>query len=376
MTFFQDKEKEMLLLLEQLVNIDSGTSNKQGVDEVGAILQKKYEELDFTVDVRKELHHGNILIVKHKEAVNPEIIIIAHMDTVFKKGTASKRPFTIKGDRAYGPGVIDMKASHVTLLYAIKSLITENKSSFKNVQIILNSDEEIGTVISRKLIEEQAKGKKFALIMEPARKDGSLVSARRGGGRYTLHVKGKAAHSGLEPQNGLSAIEELAHKIVKLHQLNDYANGINVNVGIIEGGEAVNTVAPSALAHVDARISRMDQIEYIDQKVREICSTADVKGTTITIEGGITRPPMVKNEQTIELLEIVKEVGIELGINITDVATGGGSDASFTSALGVPTLDGFGPIGGYPHSVDEYLEITSLTERSLLLAKVIDRLSE
>lgn len=376
MTFFQDKEKEMLLLLEQLVNIDSGSSNKQGVDEVGAILKSKFEELDFDVDVVKELHYGNNLIVKHKEAVNPEIIIIAHMDTVFMKGTAAERPFTIKGERAYGPGVIDMKASHVTLLYAIKSLITENKSSFKNIQIIFNSDEEIGTITSRELIVEQARGKKYALIMEPARRDGSLVSARRGGGRYTIHVKGKAAHSGIEPQNGHSAIEELAHKIVKLHQLNDYENGLNVNVGLIEGGEAVNTVAPFALAHVDVRISRIEQEDYIDQKIREICSVADVHGTSITIEGGITRPPMVNNEQTIKLLEIVKAVGRELGISITDVATGGGSDASFTSALGIPTLDGFGPIGGFPHSVDEYLEIASLGERSLLLAKVIDQLGK
>ena len=370
------KEAEMIGLIERLVNIDSGSSNKKGIDAIGQVLTDEYEKLGFVVEVIEEKDNGNNLVIKHKEAKKTDIIIVAHMDTVFRDGTAKERPFSIKGDRAYGPGVIDMKSSHVALIYAIKALLHASKKSYQTIQIILNSDEEIGSPTSRKVIEREAEGKRYALIMEPARKDGSLVSARRGGGRYTLFVKGKAAHSGIEPQNGISAIEELAYKVIKLHALTNHEEGISVSVGLIEGGESVNTIAPSAVAHVDVRISRQDQATSIDSQIREICATPDVEGTSIVLEGGLNRPPMVKNQGTIQLLEIIKEVGAAHDLKITDIATGGGSDASFTSALGVPTVDGLGPIGGNAHSEDEYLEIPSLVERAHLLAQVIERLSE
>lgn len=366
----------MLSLIARLVNTDSGSANKKGIDEVGGILRAEYEKLGFIVEVLEEKNNGNNLLIKHKDAVDPKIIVVAHMDTVFREGTAAQRPFTIEGDRAYGPGVIDMKGSQVALVFALQALITEGQMGFENIQIVLNSDEEIGSPTSRKIIEEQAAGKKYALIMEPARKDGSLVSARRGGGTYSLYAKGKAAHSGIEPQNGISAIEELAHKVLKLHALTDHEEGVSVSVGIIEGGESVNTIAPSAIARVDVRISRMDQAEFIDRKIKEICEKSDVPGTSIILEGGINRPPMVKNEQTINLLNIIKDIGSKLGMEITDVATGGGSDASFTSAAGVPTVDGLGPVGGNPHSEEEYLEIPSLVERTNLLAELICNLSK
>ncbi len=374
--FLQANEQEMLNLLERLVNIDSGSTNKEGIDEVGTILKACYEEIGFTTEVFKNDQNGNNLLFTYKGAEKPSLVFVAHMDTVFKKGTAQKRPFKIEGNRAYGPGVIDMKASQVALLYAMKALKENNEDALKSVQIILNGDEEIGSPTSRGLIESTAKGKSYALIMEPARKDGSLVTARRGGGRYSIYVKGKAAHSGIEPQAGISAIEELAHKIVKLHALTNHEEGISVSVGLIEGGESVNTIAPSAVGHVDVRITLTEQAAILDRQIREICATPDVSGTSITLEGGINRPPMVKNDMTIMLLNIIKEKGRELGIDITDVATGGGSDASFTSAVGVPTIDGLGPVGGGAHSEEEYLEVPSLIERTNLLAELCVELSK
>ncbi|MBO1912835.1 M20/M25/M40 family metallo-hydrolase, partial [Microvirga sp. 3-52] len=145
-----------------------------------------------------------------------------------------------------------------------------------------------------------------------------------------------------------------------LHKLTDYEKGISVNVGVINGGNTVNTIAPSAVAHVDLRISKMEQADWLEREIKEICAVPDVKGTTIKVTGGIERPPMVKNQQTIELLNVIKSIGSELGIEIKDMATGGGSDASFTSAMGVATIDGLGPIGGNAHSEDEYLEVDSL----------------
>ncbi|KIL44594.1 M20 family metallopeptidase [Jeotgalibacillus soli] len=373
--YIKQKNEEMISLLEKIVNIDSGTYIKKGVDRIGTILSEKYKELGFEIVVDKQEEYGNHLIIQHKEAVNPKIILVAHMDTVFPKGTADERPFHIDGNRAYGPGVVDMKGSQVELLYAIKALKEKNDKSYQNVQIILNGDEEIGSITSRSLIEKHAKGKEYALIMEPARKDGSLVSARKGGGRFTLTVEGIAAHSGIEPEKGRSAIEELAHKIIQLHELNDHESGITVNVGIIEGGSSVNTISPHAVAEVDIRISKAKQADQVRKEIEEICSHTDVPGTKVEVSGEITRLPMEKNEQTKELLAIIKKVGKEVGVEVKDTFTGGGSDASYTSAAGVATIDGLGPVGGDPHSENEYLELDTLTERTHMLAKIIQRLS-
>lgn len=373
--YLRSKEHEMLELLETLVNIDSGSMNKNGIDRVGKVLQEEFEKLGFLVEVIPQEIQGNHLIFRHKNAKNPSILAVAHMDTVFKEGTAKERPFTIRDGRAYGPGVIDMKGSHVLLLYALKALHEKNDKSIENIEVLLTSDEEIGSHTSRNLIETQANGKQYALIMEPARQDGSLVTARRGAGEYSLNVKGKAAHLGVQPQAGRSAIEELAQKIIKLHMLTNHEKGISLNVGLIEGGTTINTVAPSAVAHVDVRIDKIEQAEWIEQQIKDICAIPDVEGTTIELTGGVERPPMVKNEQTIALLNVIREVGKELGIEVKDVATGGGSDASFTSAKGIATIDGLGPIGGNAHSEDEYLEVASLTERAHLFACTVQKLT-
>ncbi|MCA1030268.1 M20 family metallopeptidase [Bacillus timonensis] len=373
--YLDQKKVEMISFIETLVNIDSGSYLKNGIDQIGKILKENYEEMDFQVEIIKQEEYGNHLVVRHKDAMKPTIMIVAHMDTVFPEGTSKERPFKIVGDRAYGPGVIDMKSSQVSLIYALQALREHGSNAYKNVEIIINSDEEVGSPTSRELIKDRAKDKKYALIMEPARKDGSVVSSRRGNGHYTLNVRGKAAHSGIEPEKGRSAIEELAHKVIQLHELSDHEKGISVNVGMIEGGSSVNTVSDNATAHVDIRITEQKQAKVLEEKIEEICSTSEVDGTKIDIEGSMNRPPMEKNSQTKSLLEIIKEVGRDIGIEIVDTATGGGSDASFTAAAGVATIDGLGPIGGNAHREDEYLEIPSLVERTLLLAKTIERLS-
>lgn len=367
---------EMLSLLKALVNIDSGSYYKEGVDRVGRMLTNAFKQIGFKVAIFKQERYGDHLLFTHPHAFDPKILLVAHMDTVFPVGTAAARPFQLIGTRAYGPGVIDMKGSLVACLYAIKALVGAQSPAVKQVAVLMTSDEEIGAPSGREIIEKIGVGKKAVLVMEPARKDGSLVTARRGGGRYTLNVTGRAAHSGVEPEKGRSAIEELAHKIMKLHALSDYESGISVNVGVIEGGTAVNTVADRAKAKVDIRISRLEQAEPLDRDIRRICGTPDVDGTTIELKGGITRPPMERNAQTVALFQLIQQVASTIGLELTETATGGSSDASFTSALGIPTIDGMGPVGGFPHSEKEYLRVDTMQERTLLLAKVIERLSE
>lgn len=374
--YLQNHEEEMLKFIEKLVNIDSGSYVKGGIDKIGQILQSEYEALGFEVTVHPEEKHGNNLSIKHKEAVNPEILIVAHMDTVFPDGTVQNWSFTRDEKRAYGPGVIDMKASQTAVLYIMKALIETGSSAYQNVQIVLNSDEEIGSITSKPLIKNLSEGKKYALIVEPGRADGSIVSQRKGGGRFTLTVHGKGAHAGVEPQKGRSAVEELAHKIIKIHALTNYDEGLTLNAGIIEGGTSVNTVAPIAVAHIDVRVVTEEQAEYVTKAVYDICSVPDVEGTRIEVTGGINRPPMFLNEKSAELLALIKQVGKELGLDLEDTKTGGGSDGNFTSAYGLATIDGLGPVGGNAHSNQEYLEIDSLVERSLVLAETIKKLSQ
>ncbi|GAA0350159.1 M20 family metallopeptidase [Bacillus horti] len=373
--YFTEKQEEMLSLIEKLVNIDSGSYDKQGIDQVGAILQKEYEQIGFHVTVHESDQYGNTLSIKHKDAGETNIIIVAHMDTVFPDGTAKQRPFSRDEKRAYGPGVIDMKASQVQVLYIMKGLIEMGSDAYKNVQIVLNSDEEIGSVSSRPIIEKLAADKKYALIVEPGRADHSIVSQRKGGGRFTLTVHGKAAHSGIEPEKGRSAVEELAHKIIKIHALTNYEEGLTLNAGLIEGGTSVNTVAPFATAHIDVRVVTQEQAEYVTKAVEEICSKPDVEGTRVELTGSVGRPPMFLNEQSESLLKVIKQAALEYGVTLKDTKTGGGSDGNFTSALGVATIDGLGPVGGSAHSEHEYLELETLVERSLVLAETIKKLS-
>ncbi|UOQ47674.1 M20 family metallopeptidase [Gracilibacillus caseinilyticus] len=375
--YLEEHRDEMLQLLEKLVNIDSGSNDKDGVNQVGHLLRDIYQELDFHVHKVEQADLGNHFIVsKSGNPSDATILILAHMDTVFEKGTASTRPFKIEGNRAYGPGVIDMKASIVSVIYAVKALLHSQNDACGKVEILLTSDEEIGSPTSRELIEKHAVGKKFALVMEPARKNGAIVSARRGKGQYTLEVLGKAAHSGIEPEKGRSAIEELAYKIIQLYEITDEEEGIHVNVGLIEGGTSVNTVSDHATAQIDVRFRTQEQAEEIKEQMAEIIASTEVDGTKVKLEGDINRPPMEKTEQTEKLLRIIKRVGDELDLFIKDTETGGGSDASFTSALGIPTVDGLGPVGGRAHRESEYLELDSFVPRTLLLAHVINELAK
>lgn len=367
---------EMVEFLKELVNTESGSYDKEGVDAVANLLIQRYEQLGFIVEVFNNEKLGNNYRLVHKEAKDPQIFIAAHLDTVFPKGTVAERPFSIEDTRAYGPGVIDMKASHVLTYYAINALMQSGNNAYKNVEIFLNCDEEIGSKTSRALIEQYAKNKSYALVMEPARANGAIVSARRGVGTYELLIEGKASHSGIAPEAGISAIQELSYKIQALHALSRHDNGLSVNVGLISGGTSVNTVAPNARAEIDVRISTDEQGVEIDKLVREVCSKPVLEGIKLTLNGGINRPPMVKTPESSALIDIIKEQARLLGLDIEDISTGGGSDASFTAGVGTPSVDGLGPIGGYQHSDKEYIDLPSLTERTVLFANILKRLSQ
>ncbi|WP_100331048.1 M20 family metallopeptidase [Bacillus xiapuensis] len=374
--YIKKHKDEMISLLEQLVNTDSNSYDKAGVDKISRLLKRKFEEIGMHVTVHRQVEQGDHLEIKADRDCDPKILIIAHMDTVFPKGEAAKRPFKIIDDKAYGPGVNDEKASHVQVLYAMKALKASGSEALKNVHIIFNSDEEIGSLSSKALIEEAAAGKDYSLVVECGRPHDGVVTERKGVGRFMMDVHGKSAHSGVEPEIGRSAIEELAHKVIRLQQLNDYKQGLTVNVGLISGGTSVNTVAPEASAQIDVRVKDKEQALDVTKEINDIASEESISGTRTDISGSIGRPPMEKTKKTDELLQIIQTTGKKLGYQIQEVSTGGGSDAAYTASKGIPTIDGMGPIGEYSHSeTNEYTDLPSLVERTILLAKTIEALS-
>ena len=375
--YFERQMPEMTDLLEQLVNMDSNSFDKEDVDQINRILTEKFEEIGMFVEVHREKEYGNHLEIKAEEGSDPGILIVAHTDTVFKKGTAKDRPYEEIGDRAYGPGISDEKASHVAVLYVLKFLKENEPDAYKNVHLIFNSDEEIGSRTSRALIKEAAKGKDYGLVVESGRPDDAVVSERKGVGHFTLHVQGEAAHAGVEPERGKNAIDELAHKVVELQDLNNQEEGLSVNVGLISGGLSRNTIPPEAEAEVDVRVVNLEQGKKVERDIAEIAEKEEIHGTTTTLKGSIGRPPMEKTAETEKLLDIIKEVGKELGMTVKDVSTGGGSDAAYIAAEGVPTIDGMGPLGEFSHSfTDEYVDLKTFPKRAALLANTIKRLTE
>ena len=368
--------EEYLKELEHLVNIDSGTYDP-GTEKIAEYFKGKFEALGWMVTARQVNEKvGACLEITNKQAAQFDILLIGHMDTVFAKGTAEERPFSIKEDRAYGPGVVDMKASLLSVYHAVRHLQATGGLGQAAVCIALNSDEEISSKYSRPWLEELAGKSRYALVLEPARGDGSMVNTRRGVGRYQIEFNGVPSHSGVAPEKGVSAINELAHWIQALHGLTDYEKGTNLNVGVVKGGTTANTVAEHASALVDVRMREMNEVVKIEKTIEELLANPRTPGIKVKVSGGVTRPPMNPSPKTLLLCDRVDRLAGELGVEFAWIATGGGSDANLTAALGVPSIDGLGPVGSLSHTVDEYLEIGSVEPRLRLLCAIIKDIAE
>jgi glutamate carboxypeptidase len=367
--YIESKEGEMLEFLKRLVNIDSGSYDKAGVDQVGDVLAECLAALDFDVQRSPQKEFGDHVIGYKPGAGNERILFIGHMDTVFPAGTAQKRPFRMEGDRAFGPGVVDMKGGITCLIYALKALKGAAPEIYLQIamDVVFNSDEEILSPTSKPIIESRARQAKAVCVFEPARPGGEYVIRRKGVGKYILRVTGRAAHAGAQPEDGRSAIEELAHKIIALHALTNAATGTNVNVGVIRGGERPNIIADEAYAEVDFRVADLQTEEGIEKRIREIAAAQTVPDTLCKLSGGIQFPPMLPTEESTKLFETLQKAGQILGLELRGIATGGGSDGNHAAQY-APTLDGMGPQGGGAHSDREYIETATLAERTKVTA--------
>jgi glutamate carboxypeptidase len=361
----------MVALLADLVNIDSGSYNKRGVDAVGDRLRAYLEAAGISCETVLNERYGDCVAARVPGGGRGDrpIVLMGHRDTVFPDGTAAQRPFRIDGEQAFGPGVADMKAGLVMNTFVLEAL--HRFGAPCPLTGLYTADEEIASPSSRPIIEAEAKGARAVFNSEPGRPSGNLVSRRKGAAFIELEVTGRAAHSGAAHAQGVSAIEALARKIQRLHRLTDYDLGTTVNVGLAQGGTAVNTVAARATAAIDVRFPTLNIMEKILGEVREICSCCELPGSESRILSQGNFLPLEQDEESRRLLELYDRSAADLGFRVSGEATGGSADSGFTAALGTPTLCGTGPVGGNAHSDDEWCRIDTMVPRAQALALTI-----
>lgn len=374
-SWMEEHLPEYLDRLNALVNVDCGTSNKSGVDHVGHLFRGYLHEADFQLTEYPLDQYGDCCLATYRGKGKVRILMVGHLDTVYPVGTVATRKMHFENDHILGPGVCDMKAGLLTGLYAIRALQQVKFDDFSQVDFFLNTDEEVGSPASRPLYLPIATKADVALVLESARMNGDIVSARKGGGEYHIQVHGRQAHAGVEIEKGANAILELSHCIQEISGLNGLQPGTTVNVGLVGGGVRTNVVPDDAWADFDVRfVTRADGLA-LDQTIRQIAGRTHVSGTHTKISGGIEKNPMEKTAASAYLVDLIQGVAKQLGLSFKDVQTGGTSDGNYISEAGIPTLDGLGPVGGLDHSPDEYIDAESIVSRTALLAGSIVELA-
>ena len=367
--YAQDHADEILATLREMVELESFSADKDGVDALSAYIRDQFEELGAVVQTINQDEAGNHLIADWGEG-DPQVLILCHMDTVWPKGTLKERPFRIEDELAYGPGILDMKAGIANSIHALKAIRSLELKTQHRVRLLFNSDEEVGSPTSRLLIEQEAKRSTHVFCLEPgAGPNGALKIGRKGVGMFQVKVTGRAAHAGNEPEKGISAIEEMAHQVLALHKFTNLEIGTTVNVGVMQGGAVRNQVAPNAEAMVDLRVATAAEAERVTREI--LALTAKLPGAKLEITGGLNRPPMEKTEATGKLLEWARKIAGPLGIQLDEAHVGGGSDAQFAAAAGIPVLDGLGGVGEGPHADHEHISVAALPRRTALLASLL-----
>jgi len=373
---FEKYLSSMVVLLKRLVETESPTHDKSAVDNVGKIIVEEIKSLGGEITIIQNETSGNHIVArfghhlsKEKTNINKEFLMLCHMDTVFPLGTLSKMPFLEKDGKILGPGVADMKAGAVVCLTALRTLLDNNLMPSVPITVLFTSDEETGSLTSRKWIEELAKNAQLVLVLEPGMPDGSIKTWRKGVGDFHIIVHGQAAHAGGNHENGKNAIEEIARQVLAIQGLTDYSRGTTLNVGVIQGGTVVNVVPDTASIDVDLRVMQPGEAERIIDAINNLKPV--MEGCSIEITGDLNRPPMPYDDLMQTTFEHAREIAARNEITLTAAGTGGASDANFVAPLGIPVLDGLGAIGGDYHSEKEYIIKESLVSRTRLLATLL-----
>ena len=379
-TWLASQQDAMVALLREMVDIDSGSNNKPGIDAVGAVIRRFLQSHGLAVEVLPQTRHGDCLRATiPDQAASPagnagrNIVLMGHRDTVFPDGETTRRPFTIRDGIAYGPGVADMKAG-LTMNCFILAAFARFGAAPAPLVGLFTGDEEIGSPEGRPVIEAEARRARAVFNSEPGRVSGNVVTGRKGGVFMAFRITGKAAHSGGNFSAGISAIEELAHKIQAIHALTDLDRGITLNVGLVSGGQSVNTVAPWAEGQIDLRYVEPDDKDDIMARINAIIERSFVPGTRaeLTIRGEFL--PLTQSPSAKRLFDLYVAAAAASGFQTDGEFTGGCADSGFTAAVGAPTICAVGPVGGNAHTADEFLRIDSLVPRAQACARAILRL--
>ncbi|HEY7844266.1 MAG TPA: M20 family metallopeptidase [Bradyrhizobium sp.] len=355
------------------VEIETPTDTPAQVNKLASLVADLYRGLPARVErVAGKDGCGDHLVARSawgKDA--PGILILSHLDTVHPMGFIERLPFKVEGDSAFGPGIYDMKGGAYLAFHAFRQLCAADGESPLGITQLYVSDEEIGSPTSRALIEQEGQRAKYVLVTEPARDGGKIVTGRKGVGRFEVFIKGAPAHAGTRPEDGRSAIRELAHVIQTLEAMNDLKRGITVNVGVVRGGTRPNVIAEEAYAEVDLRVPTIADAEEFVAKILAVKSRSE--GVSVKVTGGLNRPPYEKGNAGAALFEHARALAAEIGFELVDTFTGGGSDGNFTASR-TATLDGLGVDGKGAHTHYEQLYISSLEPRARLLYRLYQTL--
>jgi glutamate carboxypeptidase len=368
--YCQAERRPMLECLRQAVEIESPSNSKPGVDRLARFLTEEFRQCAGKVRLLKHPVAGSAVSAEFwaGKLNQKPILLLGHLDTVWEIGTLAQMPFRVRGGRAFGPGILDMKSGIVIGLWAIRALQALGISPTGPIHFFLNSDEEVSSIAFRREILAEARGSRAVLVLEPAAAGGALKTARKGVGEFKITVHGRSAHAGVNPAAGVNAISELARQLLRVEEIARPRQGLTVNVGRIEGGTRSNVVPERATAWIDVRIPRLGDRVVIEHRVRRLkpCHPE----ARLEIEGGINRPPL-ERKMAAALFRKARALGRAMGMDVTEASTGGGSDGNFTAALGVPTLDGLGAVGDGAHARHEHILIRELPRRAALLAGLL-----
>jgi glutamate carboxypeptidase len=368
--FFREHNDEIITLLEELVRRESPTGDKRAVDVLGVFVAEQLRAIGAEVITYPRAEVGDLVYAAwNGTAPGKPILILCHMDTVWPVGTLAKMPVWRQGVRLYGPGILDMKAGIALAIKVIGLLREHNELPRRPIWALFNTDEERGSVHSRELIEKIAAHAGLVLVLEPATEGETVKTSRRGTARYTVYIEGRPAHSGDDPEKGLNAIHEAAHQILRVAGWDAPERGTSVAVNLVKGGTAANIIAPHAEFLVDLRFTTQAEADRLIAQIHALEPVQD--GIRLAVKGGIWRPPMERNAQMIHTYSQYAKLAGQLGLPVAEALTGSGSDANFTAAMGIPTLDGLGARGDGMHAENEHVIVTSLPRRAALLASIL-----
>lgn len=371
----QTYQPELLERLEQLINIDSGSGQVEGVNKIITLLEQWASEIGCTTRQYPTDNFGNNLVIRREGRGKLRLLLVGHIDTVYPAGAAQRRPFYTSKGLAYGPGVIDMKSGALMGLYTLKALQEVGFEEYGTLTMVFNNDEEVGSPGSGPLLRELAKEADIGLVLEPSRSLEFITKARKGADKYILEITGVPAHSGAEPHKGRSAVIELAHKMIAVHHLNSMFPGITFNITRISSSDLLNVIPDSARCHISVRAFEERGLNLAFNALEQIAAGHSIPDTHSRLIRTRGRRPYVATPHIMRLVEAAQQEGSDLGIAVVGEGKGGLSDANLLVEAGVPTLDSLGPIGGGMHDLNrEFLRIDSLPVRGALLAGLIHRL--